>query len=107
MHTPGRYEDHQHVESARFRHRERDHSHIRALRARPPRDGLVARMLARFRIGASTRRPVVLTHDFHELRGAVCRLANGDTGRIAVHRAEGVWMAICEPQRDGPDPLAG
>ncbi len=106
MQTPGRYEDLRHVDAARFRHRERDLAHARALRARSPHPGLVARMMARIRSGATARRPIALTYDLHELRGAVCRMGDGGSGRITVRQADGVWMAICEPHPGDPEPLA-
>jgi hypothetical protein len=96
MHTPWRYEDLKHVDAARSRHRDRHLAHLRALRMDPGPGGFIARLIARVQSGASFRRPAVLTYDLRELRGAVCRTADGATGRIAVRRTDGVWMAVCE-----------
>jgi hypothetical protein len=92
------YEAHQHIEARSERNRERDLGHIRALTAVARTDGIVhrvARQLDRVRPGALPQ--TVLTYDLHELKGAVCRLADGAMGRVTVRESDGVWVAICVP----------
>jgi hypothetical protein len=90
------YEDHKTLESARFRHRERDLAHRRARKGDEPSDGIMTRMLSAFKRlpPAELHAPVRILDEF-VLTDSVCRLADGTTGRIAVRESEGELIEVC------------
>jgi hypothetical protein len=93
------YEIHKTVEAQRFRHRERDHSHLRALKGDDRLAGIVSRImggLGRLR-SADSRRWDHIARDAHTLTDKVCRLADGSLGRVAVREEDGELTEICVP----------
>ncbi len=93
------YEVHKTVEAQRFRHRERDHSHLRALKDDDRPGGIVSRIMGGLERlwSADSRRRGSIAYDAHVLTDKVCRLADGSLGRIAVREADGELVEICVP----------
>jgi hypothetical protein len=95
MLPPG-YDDHRAVAAAQNRHRERHFSHIRSLRETEQHPGIVSRMLGRL----ASLRPAALrwparTAEAHELTDYICRLPDGNMGRVAIRHSDGEWVAVC------------
>ena len=98
MQSPYTYDAHQHLEAGSARKRERDLSHMRALKDAPSADGLVSRIVGALgQVRPAAARQIVLTYDLRELKDAVCRLADGAMGRVTVRESDGVWVAVCVP----------
>jgi len=102
-HLGGDYSLHQLLESNQIRVRERDLGHKRALKggelgleAGEPRRSLIGRIMAHTpRRAIGSAKPAIAISG-HELTAAVCRLADGTAGRIAVIRlADEAWETVC------------
>ena len=93
------YEVHKTVQAQRFRHRERDHSHRRALKGAERTDGFISRIASGLeRAGvAALRRRGYIAYDAHVLTDKVCRLADGSVGRIAIRESDGAVIEVCVP----------
>jgi len=92
------YEVHKTVEAQRFHHRDRDHSHLRALNGEDRPSGLVSRVMGGLeRLRPAEPRRGHLVYDAHALTDKVCRLADGSLGRIAVRETDGELVEICVP----------
>lgn len=93
------YEIHKDVEGQRFRHREREHSHLRALKGVERPSGILSRIvggLERLR-SADWRGRHYVAYEAHLLTDRICRLADGSVGRIAIQEAEGEVIEVCVP----------
>ena len=92
------YEIHPAAEKERLRRRERDLSHIRALKGDERTDGIWSRAIG----GLGRLRPAVLgqpklSYGAHVLTDKVCRLADGSLGRVAVRESDGEVIEVCVP----------
>lgn len=93
------YEIHRTVEAQRFRHRERDLSHLRALKSYGQSGGIVSRIvgvLARLQPADSSRRREI-SYQAQRPTDRVCHLADGSMGRIAILEADGELIEVCVP----------
>lgn len=89
-------ESHRSIEAARFRHRERDLGHLRALKSDVPTHGIVSRIVG----GLGRLRPVssrgsAIALDGHVVTDKICRLADGSMGRVAVRESGGLLSEVC------------
>lgn len=102
-HLGGDYSLHQLLESNQIRVRARDFGHIRAvedskrgLGAGGPHGSLIGRIMAHAPRRAIGSAEPAIAISGHELTAAVCRLADGTAGRIAVIRlADEAWETVC------------
>ena len=93
------YEIHKSVEGQRFRHREREHGHLRDLKRDERSASIVSRVmggLLRLR-SAEARGRRTVAYEAQVLTERVCRMADGSTGRIAIREADGQSIEVCIP----------
>lgn len=91
------YETHRIVEGQRFRHREREHSHLRDLKSDERSASILSRVmgsLERLRAADSRGRRAV-AYEAHVLTDRVCRMADGSVGRIAIRETDGEPVEVC------------
>jgi len=91
------YEIHKDIEGQRFRHRERELGHLRALKGDEPSEGILSRItrsLEHLRPTDSRRRRQI-AYGAQLMTDRACRLADGSLGRVAIRETGGVLTEVC------------
>ncbi len=93
------YETHQAIDAERSRHRERDFSHIRALKGDERAEGIVSRMVGSLgRLRAAAPRGSATVLEARESADKACRLPDGSMGRwVAVRESGDSLTEVCIP----------
>jgi len=91
------YDIHKDIERQRFRHREREHSHLRALKSDARSGGIVSRILGSLEglKRTDSRRRRQIAYEAQLLTDRACRLADGTLGRVAIRDTGGVRTEVC------------
>ena len=91
------YEIHKDIEGQRFRHRERELGHLRALKSDERSEGLLSRITGSLERLKSTdsRRRRQIAYGAQRLTDRACRLADGSLGRVAIRETGGVLTEVC------------
>jgi len=94
------YDIHKEIERQRFRHRERDLSHLRALKSDDRSGGIVSRIMGSLKRlkPADSRRRRQIAYEAQLLTDRACRMADGTLGRIAIRDTGGVRTEVCVPR---------
>ena len=90
------FDVHRDIEGARFRQRERELEHLRALKEDRPREGMMSRAVAGLARRRAKARPAIV-EGVYVLTDRVCSLADGALGRIAIQESDGELVEVCVP----------